>query len=118
MNQQEPHLTGRPIPPHLRDDGVVSGSPLNPLHPTSAAYELGRLEVRQALEANGTISSAKFEDAVLALIAGAVHEAYVNAQRAVAAIEWREGSTIFRAGQKVMQEDAVRAIREAAEENR
>lgn len=77
-----------------------------------------RLDIRRVLEANGTISSEKFEDAVLALVAAAVHEAYVNAQRAVAAIEWGTGSEHFRHGREHMQEDAVRAIRTAAEEAR
>lgn len=47
------------------------------------------------------------------------HEAYVNAQQAVAAIRWRVdgGSSDYRRGLETMQEDAVRAIREAAEEN-
>lgn len=30
MNQQEPYLTGRPIPPHLQQHDVVGDSPLNP----------------------------------------------------------------------------------------
>ena len=47
--------------------------------------------------------------------AAAVHEAYVNAQRAVAAIEWGGGSDYYRHGRATMQEDAVRAIRAAAE---
>lgn len=50
------------------------------------------------------------------LVATAVHEAYVNAQRAVAAIEWSTQSKEYRLGQEHMQEDAVRAIRTAAEE--
>lgn len=48
----------------------------------------------------------------------AIHEAYVNAQRAVAALNL-DGATVgYRHGRETMQEDAVRAIREAAEENR
>lgn len=46
----------------------------------------------------------------------AVHEAYVNAQRAVAAIELQGTSRMYRHGLETMQEDAVRAIRTAAEE--
>jgi len=48
----------------------------------------------------------------------AVHEAYVNAQRAVTAIGWGIGFEDYLHGRESMQEDAVRAIREAAEENR
>lgn len=53
-------------------------------------------------------------------VGGAVHEAYVNAQEAVAAIRWRVdgGSSDYRRGLEAMQEDAVRAIRTAAEEAR
>lgn len=45
------------------------------------------------------------------------HAAYVNAQRAVAAIGWRmaDGSEDYRLGLETMQADAVRAIRAAAE---
>lgn len=87
--------------------------------PTTAERPL-RLIVRQVLESNGTISSERFEDEVLSLLDAAVHEAYVNAQRAVAFINWEpsRGSHDFRQGLYAMQEDAVRAIREAAEENR
>lgn len=52
------------------------------------------------------------------LLPPAVHEAYVNAQRAVAALSL-DGATVgYRHGRETMQEDAVRAIREAAEEDR
>lgn len=50
----------------------------------------------------------------------AVHEAYVNAQRAVAALEWKVGGETYdhSYGRSRMQEDAVRAIRSAAVEAR
>lgn len=35
MNQYDPNQ----LPPHLRDDHVISNSPLNPNHPSSAAYQ-------------------------------------------------------------------------------
>lgn len=41
MDQQDPnelHFTNQPIPPHLRDDHVITNSPLNPNHPSSKAY--------------------------------------------------------------------------------
>lgn len=87
--------------------------------PTTAERPL-RLIVRQVLESNGTISSERFEDEVLSLLDAAVHEAYVNAQRAVAALSCdpRPASRDHVRGMMRMQEDAVRAIREAAEENR
>lgn len=34
MSQYDPNQ----LPPHLRDDNVISNSPLNPNHPSSAAY--------------------------------------------------------------------------------
>jgi hypothetical protein len=51
-------------------------------------------------------------------IQAAVHEAYVNAQRAVTEVKWGEGSYGYILGRSSMQEDAVRAIRTAAEEAR
>lgn len=38
MNQHDPNQ----LPPHLRDDNVISNSPLNPNHPSSASYQGGR----------------------------------------------------------------------------
>lgn len=35
MNQHDPNQ----LPPHLRDDHVITNSPLNPNHPSSAAYQ-------------------------------------------------------------------------------
>lgn len=35
MNQYDPNQ----LPPHLRDDHVISNSPLNPNHPSSAAHQ-------------------------------------------------------------------------------
>lgn len=49
MNNQDPQFTGQPIPPHLRDDNVVSDSPLNPNHPSSQAYVKKSHKVRTAL---------------------------------------------------------------------
>lgn len=80
-----------------------------------------RVAVRNVLEGNGTISSLDFEDSLLALIDAAVHEAYVNAQRAVTGVSWgtkKDATTDYIEGQKDMQWASVRAIREAAEEDR
>lgn len=60
---------------------------------------------------------AVLEAAAPLVLAAAVHEAYVNAQRAVAAVS-AGGAGEYYAGQVAMQEDAVRAIRTAAEEAR
>lgn len=52
-------------------------------------------------------------------VAPAVHEAYVDAQRAVAAITWGNSNNVsYQRGREAMQEDAVRAIRKAAEAHR
>lgn len=60
-----------------------------------------------------------FEAGYEASCQAAVHEAYVNAQRAVAVIAGGNSNNVsYQRGRQVMQEDAVRAIREAAEENR
>jgi len=61
---------------------------------------------------------AALEAALPGLVKAAVHEAYVNAQRAVTEVKWGTGSRDLIRGRVSMQEDAVRAIREAAEENR
>ena len=51
-----------------------------------------------------------------AQLKAAVHEAYVNAERAVAAIEVGGGTVTWVTGRGTMQAAAVRAIRTAAEE--
>jgi hypothetical protein len=61
---------------------------------------------------------AALEAALPLLLGPAVHEAYVNAQRSVTKVEWGTGSGQYLHGRESMQEDAVRAIRTAAEEAR
>lgn len=52
MNQQDPHepmYQNQPLPPYLRDDNVITNSPLNPSHPSSAAYRKKSHPVRTAV---------------------------------------------------------------------